>query len=98
MFTENKVKVGSTVQLGVGADSSVSACQTPEDKIAAMRRVTEATLEKAMRHSERKQGFVKAAKVMNTISSAVIKPMLQTEAVASLAVSTDPTFRRRGAC
>lgn len=57
-----------------------------------MRRVTEVTLEKVSRHSETKQGFVKAAKIMNTISSAVIKPMLQTEAVASLVVSTYPNF------
>ncbi|KAG6357238.1 hypothetical protein INS49_015116 [Diaporthe citri] len=61
--------------------------RTPEDEISGMRRVIEVTLEKASRHSERKQGFVKAAKVMNTISSSVIKPMLQIEAVASLAFS-----------
>lgn len=52
-----------------------------------MQRVTEITLEKASLHTDRKQGFVKAVKVLNTIGSAVIKPMLQTEAVASLAVS-----------
>lgn len=46
------------------------------------------TLEKASRHNERKQGFVKAAKIVTTLSSSVIKPMLQTEAVASLAVCT----------
>ncbi|KAI7781828.1 hypothetical protein LA080_014318 [Diaporthe eres] len=77
--------VGSNVQLGVGADSSLCSRQTPEEKISGMRRVTEAALEKASRHSERKEGFVKAAKVINTISSAVIRPMLQNEAVASLA-------------
>lgn len=74
--------------MALDAEGSLSGCRTPEEKIFGMRRVTEVTLKKASRHSERKQGFVKAAKVINTISSAVIKPMLQTEAVASLAVST----------
>lgn len=85
-------QLDATMQPGVGADSSVSSSRTPEDKISGMRKVTEAALEKISRHSERKQGFVKAAKVINTISSAVIRPMLQTEAVASLAVSTRLTF------
>lgn len=53
-----------------------------------MRKVTEVILEKASLHSEKKQGFVKAARVMNAISSTIIKPMLQNEAVASLAVCT----------
>lgn len=75
-----------------GVVSSLSGCQTPEEKISGMRRVTEVTLEKVSRHSEMKQGFVKAAKVMNSISLSVIKPMLQTEAVASLAVSARLTF------
>lgn len=82
------VKLDATVQPDVGTDSSLSSSRTPEGKISGMRRVTETALEKISRHSEGKQNFVKAAKVINTISSAVIRPMLQTEAVASLAVST----------
>ncbi|KAK7707682.1 hypothetical protein SLS63_013710 [Diaporthe eres] len=75
------------VQTGESTPSSLSSYHTPEEKIAGMRRVTEVTLEKSSLHTDRKQGFVKAAKVLNTIGSAVVKPMLQTEAVASLAVS-----------
>lgn len=60
----------------------------PEEMIPDMRKVTEAVLDKASRHHDKKQGFIKAAKIINTISSTVIKPMLQTEAVASMAVST----------
>ncbi|KAJ0108404.1 hypothetical protein J7T55_005381 [Diaporthe amygdali] len=77
--------LGKMVEIDVDAPNAFSGCPNPEEKISTMRRVTEATLEKASRHSESKQKFVKAAKVISTISSSIIKPMLQTEAVASLA-------------
>lgn len=86
--TSQIIRLGSITEIGLSTNSSASVRQTPEDKISNMRRVTESTLEKASRHNEKKEGFVKAAKVMSTISSAVIKPMLQTEAVASIAVSS----------
>ncbi|KAK2596087.1 hypothetical protein N8I77_013594 [Diaporthe amygdali] len=77
--------LGKMVEIDVNAPNAFSGCPDPREKISTMRRVTEATLEKASRHSESKQKFVKAAKVISTISSSIIKPMLQTEAVASLA-------------